>query len=113
MKRNSIAVSLIVAMMSCSYVSASENSLSLKSIDGFEIGLQTYMYEYEEEVDGAFFMSNKGSKYGFLAAVTKSVDDDCYFKGDIRYATGDVEYKSASGTGDVSDEVYEMRLIVC
>lgn len=111
MKKNRIVGSLIIAMISYSYVGASENSLSLKSISGFEIGLQTYMYEYEEEVDSAFFMSNKGNKYGFLVAATKNIGDNYYFKGDIRYATGDVEYKSASGTGDVSDEICEMRLV--
>jgi hypothetical protein len=95
----------------------SENSIdnqkvSLLTKDGIEIGLQSYWYKYEEEVSGAFFMSNTGYKHGISLSGTKTLEDNYYIIGDIRYATGDVEYKSASGTGDVSDDVAEGRLIV-
>jgi hypothetical protein len=86
--------------------------ISLKTEDKIEIGLQTYWYEYEEEVDGAFFMSTAGQKYGLSVTGTKNVDKNVYVVADLRYATGDVEYKSASGTGDVSDYMYEGRLLV-
>jgi len=86
-------------------------NLSLKTADSFEVGVQTYMYEYEEEVNGAFFMSNKGAKYGLSAAATKTIAEEFYIKGEFRFATGDVEYKSASGVGDVSDDLYEMRIV--
>jgi len=86
--------------------------ISLKTEDKIEIGLQTYWYEYEEEVDGAFFMSTAGQKYGLSVTGTKNVDKNVYVIADLRYATGDVEYKSASGTGDVSDYMYEGRLLV-
>lgn len=90
----------------------SERNFSLKTVDSFEVGLQSYLYEYEEEVGGAFFMSNKGTKYGFSAAATKTLAEEYYLKGEFRYATGDVEYKSASGVADVPDDLYEMRLVV-
>jgi len=86
--------------------------ISLKTEDSIEIGLQTYWYKYEEEVDGDFFMSNTGQKYGLSLTGIKNIGNNVYIIGDIRYATGDVKYKSASGTGDVSDDMYETRLLV-
>lgn len=87
--------------------------ISLLTKDSIEIGLQNYWYKYEEKkVDGEFFMSNTGNKYGISLSGTKNIGNNYYVIGDIRYATGDVEYKSASGTGDVSDDVAEGRLII-
>ena len=86
--------------------------MSLSTKDGFNIGLQNYWYKYDEEVDGAFFMSNTGKKYGVSLGGTKNIGNNYYLAGDIRYATGDVEYKSASGRGDVDDDLLEGRLIV-
>lgn len=88
-----------------------ETKMSLKTRDGFDVGVQSYWYKYEEEVNGAFFMSNTGKKYGLSATATKVINGDYYCKIDGRYATGDVEYESASGKGDVSDKVYEVRLL--
>lgn len=88
-----------------------ESKMSLKTSDGFELGVQSYWYKYEEEVNGAFFMSNTGTKYGLSATATKTIDNEYYLKADARYATGDVEYESASGTGDVSDKMYEIRIL--
>jgi hypothetical protein len=89
-----------------------EEIMSLKTRDGFEIGLQSYWYKYEEEVDGAFFMSNTGNKYGVSGTGIKTLGDGYYMIADARYATGDVEYSSASGNGDVEDNMYEIRLLV-
>lgn len=86
--------------------------ISLKTKDTIEIGLQTYWYKYEEEVDGDFFMSTTGQKYGLSLTGIKNMGKNVYIIGNIRYATGDVEYKSASGIGDVSDDMYEGRLLV-
>lgn len=86
--------------------------ISLLTKDSIEIGLQNYWYKYEEKVDGAFFMSNTGNKYGISLGGTKNIGNNYYVIGDIRYAIGDVEYKSASGAGDVSDDVAEGRLII-
>jgi hypothetical protein len=85
---------------------------SLKTEDAIEIGVQTYWYKYEEEVDGSFFMSTTGQKYGLSLTGIKNVGSNVYVVGDIRYATGDVEYESASGKGDVSDYMYEGRLLI-
>ncbi|MDP3120079.1 MAG: hypothetical protein Q8N01_06665 [Sulfuricurvum sp.] len=120
MKKETVLYALAIILVTSLDVFAtdkSENSIAnekmlLLTKDGIEIGLQSYWYKYEEEVNGAFFMSNTGNKYGVSIAGTKSIGDNYYFIGNIRYATGDVEYKSASGTGDVSDNVGEGRLIV-
>ncbi|MDT8337718.1 MAG: hypothetical protein RQ763_00825 [Sulfurimonas sp.] len=111
--KKSIAASLFCFLIiSLAEADTFERNFSLKTVDSFEVGVQSYLYEYEEEVDGAFFMSNKGTKYGLSASATKTLADEYYLKGEFRYATGDVEYKSASGVGDVSDDLHEMRLVV-
>ena len=94
------------------YESKENTRFSLKTKDTVEIGLQSYWYKYEEEVDGDFFMSTTGQKYGLSLTGIKNVGNDVYVVADIRCATGDVEYKSASGIGDVSDHMYEARLLV-
>lgn len=111
-----LALSLVTSMDGLA-TDKSQNSIespkiSLLTRDGIEIGLQNYWYKYEEKVDGEFFMSNTGNKYGASLSGTKNIGNNYYVIGDIRYATGDVEYKSASGTGDVSDDVAEGRLII-
>lgn len=93
-------------------VSVKEKRISLKTRDEINIGLQSYWYKYGEEVNDAFFMSNTGNKYGVSAAWIKTIGDDYYVIVDARYAIGDVKYKSASGTGNVSDEVFEGRMVV-
>lgn len=88
-----------------------KSKISLKTTDALEVGVQSYWYEYEERVDGSFFMSNKGSKYGASLTGIKSLGSDYFIVTDARYATGDVQYNSASGTGDVSDNMYEIRVV--
>lgn len=86
------------------------DDFTLKTRSGFDVGLQLYGYSYAEEVDGDFFMSNKGAKYGVKVGAAKTLADEYYIKGEARYATGDVRYSSDSGSASVSDDVYEMRL---
>ncbi|MGZ8547786.1 MAG: hypothetical protein ACXW33_04135 [Sulfuricurvum sp.] len=93
-------------------VRVKEEKISLKTQDEIDIGLQNYWYKYEEEVDNAFYMSNTGYKYGVFVTGIKTLGDDFYVIADARYAIGDVKYKSASGTGTVSDEVFEGRMVV-
>ncbi len=124
MKNNSILLSLIsiIFFATSSFANNStkeeaqepkeKTRFSLKTKDTIEIGLQTYWYKYEEEVDGNFFMSTTGQKYGLSLTGIKNISNDIYVIGDIHYATGDVEYKSASGKGDVSDHMYEARLLL-
>lgn len=124
MKKNALLLAILsIALVSTSAYAIETNQkeieerkgdprISLTTEDGIEIGLQTYSYKYEEEVDGDFFMSNTGQKYGLSLTGIKNIGSNVYIIGDIRYATGDVKYKSASGTGDVSDDMYETRLLV-
>lgn len=93
-------------------VSVKEERISLKTRDEIDIGLQNYWYKYEEELNDAFLMSNTGYKYGVSVTGIKTIGDDYYVIADARYAIGDVKYKSASGTGNVSDEVFEGRMVV-
>lgn len=86
------------------------DDFTLKTRSGFDLGLQAYGYSYVEEVDGDFFMSNKGRKYGLSAGAVKTFDDEYYIKGEARYATGNVRYSSDSGSASVSDDVYEVRI---
>ena len=89
-----------------------EGRISLTTKDGVDIGLQSYWYKYEEKVNDEFFMSNTGNKYGFSGTGIKTLDNGYYLIADARYVTGDVKYKSASGEGDVSDNMYELRLLL-
>ena len=108
---NKIILSIISFALSFSLLNASEEiDFSLKRQDGLSIGLQAYWYKYEEEVNDSFFMSNEGEKYGVSVSYAVVFDEN-YLLVEGRYATGDVEYKSASGKGDVSDDVYEVRFI--
>lgn len=111
----SLVLSIVVTNNLCAdesvQVSLKEERISLKTRDGIEVGLQSYWYKYEEEVNNAFFMSNTGYKYGLSATGIKTLGDDYYMIADARYATGDVKYSSASGEGYVADNRYEMRLL--
>ncbi len=87
--------------------------ISLKTEESIEIGLQTYWYKYKEEVDGNFFMSTTGQKYGLSLSGTKRLGEHAYLLGDLRCAAGDVKYKNDSGTaGFVPDYMYEARLLL-
>jgi hypothetical protein len=55
--------------------------------------------------------NNTGYKYGFSATGIKTVGQDYYLIADARYAMGDVKYKSASGTGNVADKMYELWML--
>ena len=113
---SALIVSSIVSLdglaLEKSQANTASQKMSLLTQDNIEIGLQNYWYQYEEKVDGAFFMSNTGYKYGITFDGTKKIGDNYYITGDIRYATADVKYKSSSGTGYVSDNVAEGRLIL-
>lgn len=99
---------LLTIALSCSTLTA----MDLRTNSGVELGLEAYSYKYEESVNGAFFMSNEGGKYGGNLALTQMLSSDSFLRAEMRYATGDVKYESSSGTGDVSDAVFEGRLVV-
>jgi hypothetical protein len=116
MKYKFFIASLVLSAISLSNIFADdsfqEERISLKTRDEIDLGIQSYWYKYREEVNGAFFMSNTGYKYGASVTGIKTIGDDYYVIADARYAIGDVKYKSASGTGYVSDEVFEGRMVV-
>ncbi len=89
-----------------------DTKITLKTQDLIEVGVQAYWYKYEEEVDGDFFMSTAGKKLGLSLTATKIIDTNIYLIGDFRYAAGDVEYNSDSGTGDISEYMYESRVLM-
>jgi len=54
------------------------NAISLMTNRGYEIGLQFSNYKYEEEVDGAYFMSTEGDKVGFIFNATDTIGDNSF-----------------------------------
>lgn len=111
MIRKLFAGSVVLVYLSSNLIASQAGKMSLKTRGSVEIGVQTYKYKYEEEVDGASFMEESGPKYGVSVTGIKRLADGYYAIADIRYATGDVSYSSSSGTGDVTDKVYEARLL--
>lgn len=112
MIRKLLAGSAVVLCWNANLGAAENGSMSLKTRDSVEVGVQTYKYKYEEEVDGALFMRESGTKYGFSLSAIESFYEEYYLIADLRYAGGDVTYSSESGKGDVTDKVYEGRLLV-
>lgn len=101
---------LLISFVMNSGLYGSDKMISLQKKDGVDIGFQIYDYDYEEEVDNTFFMSNTGKKYGISLSAVLTIDE-YYLRGMYRYATKDLKYKSASGEGDVSDKVHEVRFL--
>lgn len=86
--------------------------MPLATTTGTEIGIQVSNYRYEEDNNGAFFMSLEGKKLGISAAITKVYENDWYLILDARHASGNTDYTSAS-TGSKSanpDAITEVRL---
>ena len=100
---------LISGSLLCDTAGA-QDRFTLKSIYGLEVGMESYSYSYVEEVNNAFFMSNKGEKAGVTANYTHLLNNENYIKGDVRYSDGKVTYSSSTGTGKVSDNMFETRL---
>jgi hypothetical protein len=95
------------------YAKPTRSEIPLTAIPGYEIGLLYFDYQYEEEVDGQFFMMTDGYKYGFSLAKTNLLEDNFYSTIDFRLGIGEVDYESA-GTGTAEDEednMWELHLI--
>lgn len=84
--------------------------IPLMKTDGYEIGLQFSNYKYEEEVDGEFFMSNEGDKFGFVGNATNAIEDNFYFVTEFRIASGDVGYTGSGTKSGDSDRLWELRI---
>jgi hypothetical protein len=86
-------------------------SMTLTTSTGSELGLQISDYKYEEQFNGAFLMSNAGSKWGFTGSYTQTVGNAWYWSGDARFAWGEVKY-TGSGTKERNpDLLFDGRLI--
>lgn len=91
---------------------ASAQAMALHTTTGGELGIQLSDYRYEEDLNGSFFMSLKGSKLGLVGSYTQALDRGAYWSVDARYANGNNHYASAS-TGQASsnpDEYTEARI---
>ncbi|MEJ2362410.1 MAG: hypothetical protein P8Z75_13500 [Gammaproteobacteria bacterium] len=82
------------------------------TIPGTELGIQYSDYKYQETVNGAFFMSNKGNKIGLTwTSISDEIGKDWHAIWDLRYAFGDDTYNSASGTGTAPDRLWDLRIM--
>lgn len=72
--------------------------LPLTTLTGSELGLQLSSYRYEEDNNGAYFMSLEGRKLGVTGAFTQALTNGWHWGVDGRYASGNTDYDSA-GTG--------------
>jgi hypothetical protein len=103
-----VAIGLIVLATVSALAHAQD--MSLRTSDGSELGVQISNYRYEEKVNGNFFMSNEGAKFGFTGSLTSTLADDWYVTGDARYAFGNVNY-TGSGTKTANpDQLLELRI---
>ncbi len=94
-------VTLSLAGLALLAGTAHAQGMPLATTTGSDIGIQLSGYKYEEQVGGAFFMSTEGNKLGLSGSFTQAHEDGWFWGGDIRYASGHVEYRSA-GTGEMS-----------
>lgn len=83
----------------------SGSAVSLRTTDGFEIGVQVSGYKYEEPG----IMNLKGVKLGLTGGAVKNIDNAWYVAGDLRFAFGDVYY-TGSGTKTYNpDRLWDLR----
>ena len=103
-------MALGLAVLGLTSVQAQE--LPLGTLTGTELGVQLSSYRYEEDNNGAYFMSLEGRKLGVTGAFTQALAGGWHWGGDARYASGNTEYDSA-GTGRKSanpDNYLEARV---
>lgn len=100
-----LTVSLVVPVLT-----QAEN-LTLATSGGSELGLHISDYKYEEQLNGAFLMSNAGTKLGFTGSYTQTVGHGWYWSGDARFALGEVQYTGTGTKGGNPDQLFDGRLI--
>jgi len=86
-------------------------SLPLATGSGSELGLQISDYKYEEQLNGAFLMSNTGTKWGFTGSHTQTVGTGWYWSADARFALGEVKYTGTGTKVGNPDQLFDGRLI--
>ena len=87
------------------------DNLPLTTTSGSELGLQISDYKYEEQFNGAFLMSNAGTKWGFTGSYTQTVGNGWYWSGDARFALGEVKYTGTGTKEGNPDLLFDGRLI--
>lgn len=91
---------------------AQAQEFSLATQSGGELGLQVSNYNYEEQLNGAFFISTQGTKFGVVGSITPVVRNGWYATLDARYAFGYASY-TGSGTKEGNpDQLFEGRAVV-
>ena len=101
--------STLVVLAALTNFAAQAEGLTLKTRDGFQLGAQVSSYGYEEFVNDAPFVNDKGNKLGFTADYTSAFGNDSFITLDLRYAFGQVAYEG-SGTASGADHLTDLRL---
>ena len=105
-------LSILLIIINISSVAHANSTGPLSTHDGYEVGFQAFFYKYEEQVNGAFFMSTQGKKPGLTFAATNAYDNRMYSTVDARIATGNVSYASNNAAGsNFPDTLFETRAI--
>jgi hypothetical protein len=103
-------------LLACAAPTYAEDAISLKTSDGYEVGAQISRYVYEEPDFAPSFPRTKGNRFGLMGTVTKTLGNDWYINGDLRYSYSDVSYKGGTQGGQpltnsgISDKLWEIRV---
>ena len=101
---------LVLLILANSPAPAYAQSMSLLTSSGGELGIQISKYNYNEEVNGSFFMSTEGDKIGLTGGFTMAFEGNWYISGDGRYAFGYVNYTGSGTKGSNPDVLTELRV---
>jgi hypothetical protein len=80
-------------------------SNTLSTLAGNNIGLSLSSYQYREPD----IMSSKGSKLGLDLCATRELQNNHFFRGDLRYAFGSVDYNGSGSASGQPDWYIEAR----
>lgn len=88
--------------------------ISPRTTNGGDIGLQISDYKFEADRDGVFDKSREGKKIGLTGSFNQALENNWYWGGDARYASGNTVFTSATrGTNSANPESYlDMRITV-
>jgi hypothetical protein len=106
-----LVVSLAALLMMIPALSHSHaESQPLDTLSGSELGLQISDYRYEEHFNGSGFMSNVGTKLGITGSYIQTVSGGWYWGGDVRFATGPVNYTGSGTKAGNPEQLFDVRL---
>ncbi len=77
----------------------------LKTMEGFDLGVQWSRYKYEEPG----VMNQKGNKVGISGTYTAVFEDNAFAALDLRYASGKNTYTGSGTMSGVPDRMAELR----